>query len=190
MFRPCLTAAALAVALAAPASAQDLSESMQIYLDTYVRPWMQDPVIVRAILAQNAEHAALTPAQIDALDQRWRAEAEEGEGRLIAAVRGTAASQFLNDRMAESAGAISEVILMDAVGLNVAATGLPSDYWQGDEAKHQDTYRVGPDAVHIGEIEFDRSSDTFQGQVSATIVGADGQPIGAITLGIDAESLF
>ena len=36
-------------------------------------------------------------------------------------------------------------------------------------AKFQETHGVGPDAVHFGEVEFDESSQQYQGQISVTI---------------------
>ena len=86
---------------------------------------------------------------------------------------------------------ITEVIVMDAKGLNVAASGATSDYWQGDEAKYQETYPKGPGAVHFGEVEFDESSQTYQAQISITVTDPDtGRPIGAMTVGVDAEVLL
>ena len=80
---------------------------------------------------------------------------------------------------------------MDALGLNVAASDTTSDYWQGDEAKFTETYGVGPDATHLGDIELDESSQSYQGQISMTIVDpATGSAIGAITVGVNADALL
>lgn len=79
---------------------------------------------------------------------------------------------------------------MDSVGLNVALSGVNSDMWQGYEAKNQQTYSVGPDAYHFSEVELDDSTRTYQVQISMTIVDPDtGAGIGAITVGVDAETL-
>jgi hypothetical protein len=77
---------------------------------------------------------------------------------------------------------------MDDKGLNVGQSSMTSDYWQGDEAKWQKTYAVGADAFHVSEVEFDESSQSYQVQISTTI-SQDGQPIGAITLGVNAEMI-
>jgi hypothetical protein len=42
--------------------------------------------------------------------------------------------------------------------MNVGQSDVRSDCWQGDEAKWQQTYLKGADAIHIGEVEFDESS--------------------------------
>ena len=63
-------------------------------------------------------------------------------------------SQWLMDQESATAGFVTEVFVMDNKGLNVAQSAVTSDYWQGDEAKWQQTYLVGPDALHISEVEF------------------------------------
>lgn len=79
---------------------------------------------------------------------------------------------------------------MDAKGLNVGQSDVTSDYMQGDEAKHQKTYVAGPKSTFIDEVEFDDSSQTFQTQISRTIIDpADGKAIGAITVGVNVENL-
>jgi len=61
---------------------------------------------------------------------------------------------------------------------------------QGDEAKWQKTYQAGPDAVFIDEVEFDDSTQSFQTQLSATVVDpATGEAIDAITIGVNVEKL-
>ena len=88
-------------------------------------------------------------------------------------------------------GTISEVFVMDEHGLNVAASAPTSDMWQGDEAKFTETFPKGPNATHFGDVEFDESSQTFQGQISIPIVdSATGEVVGAMTIGVNAEALM
>ena len=101
------------------------------------------------------------------------------------------AATFLREQVEASGGVITEVFIMDARGLNVAASATTSDFWQGDEAKHSETYGKGVDAVHFGEVEFDESTQSYQGQISMTLTDpATGEAIGALTVGVDAEALF
>jgi hypothetical protein len=79
---------------------------------------------------------------------------------------------------------------MDSKGLNVGQSAETSDYWQGDEDKWQKTYLVGPDAIFVDGVEVDDSSGALQSQVSLPITDPDsGDVIGAITLGINVDSL-
>lgn len=186
------TAWAAAFCLATlPASADEFGAAMQTYLETEVMGWAQNPVLVEAIRNQNARTTAFSQAEIDALDAAWRAEVGQTEQPTISPVMNNAAADFLRERVAAAGGAITEIFLMDARGLNVAASDTTSDMWQGDEAKFTETYPNGPGSVHLGDIELDQSSQRFQGQISMTLTDPDtGAAIGAITVGVDAEALM
>lgn len=173
------------------APAAEPNAAMQAFLQDHIAGWAQDPVLIDAIAAQNARTAGYDAARIEVLDQQWRAEVGTGASDLVDSVLTNAAADFLRAQMAQSGGMVTEVFVMDAVGLNVAASGPTSDYWQGDEAKFQQTYSVGAGAVHYSEIEFDESSQSYQVQISLTLTDpASGAPVGAMTVGVDAESLM
>jgi hypothetical protein len=182
----------LALALPAlPALADDFSAAVRSYLETDIRTWANDPRIVAAIVAQNAETAGYTPADIDRLDQHWMGEVGASDRTLVDVVLDHPVSEMLRDRIASSGGMITEAFVMDAQGLNVASALPTSDYWQGDEAKFSETFPMGADAVHLSEVEFDESSQSYQVQVSFPIVDpATGNVVGAITVGVDAGRLF
>lgn len=190
--KPIAATATLAAALfGSAAMANDFAPAMQNFLDTEIRAWAEDPIIVAAIIAQNAAHEGLQQSEIDALDAAWMAEVGTADTPTIAPVLGNAVSDFLRQRSAESGGVITEIFVMDNLGLNVATSDVTSDYWQGDEAKFTETFLQGAGAAHFSEIEFDESSQTFQGQISMTIVDPQsGEPIGAMTIGVNAESLM
>ena len=182
-----LTALSLGPALAGTAE----EAAMQAFLDARIRTFATDPVIIAALTAQNARTAGLAQTEIEAMDQTWRAEVGAAETPTITPVLGNAASDFLRGQVEAAAGAITEVFVMDVVGLNVASSGVTSDYWQGDEAKFTETFGKGPDAAHFGDIERDESTGTYQAQISLTLVDpATGTPIGAMTVGVNAEALF
>ena len=185
-----LSATALAVVLAGAAHANDFAPAMQAYLEGEIMAWANDPVIVEAIAAQNARTDELPQSEIDALDQAWRGEVGSDATPTIDPVLSGAAADFLRARVGESGGVITEIFAMDARGLNVAASSVTSDYWQGDEAKFSQTYPAGAGAMHLSEIEFDESTQTYQGQISITITDASGEPVGAMTVGVNAEALM
>jgi hypothetical protein len=186
-----LPIAILAALSAAPAAANDYMPAIESFLAAEIAPWRTDPRLAEAIMAQNAMTGGYSQADIDRLDAAWRAEVGSADSALIAGVLDHAASAVLRDWVAASDGAITEVFVMDAMGLNVAASAVTSDYWQGDEEKHSETYAKGPDAVHISEIEFDESTQSYQAQVSVPIVDpASGQVVGAMTVGLNADRLF
>ncbi|MFD2173809.1 PDC sensor domain-containing protein [Rhodobacter lacus] len=181
----------LCLALAAlPAQAEDFTAQVTAKVESELRAWGTDPALIDAVKAANAAHADITQDQIDALDKAWRAETETATQPTIEAILALPQSRALLDKVERSRGMVSEVFVMDEHGLNVAQARATSDYWQGDEAKFQETYPKGPDAVHVSEVEFDESSDTYQVQASFTVNDPEtGAPIGAMTVGLNAEMI-
>lgn len=156
-----------------------------------VQPILSMPILVDAVRAQNDEHAGLSDADIAGLDAEWRESAGTGHSPLVDAVLSHELSAFLRSIQDESNGQITEIFVMDNRGLNVGQSVITSDYMQGDEAKWQRTFLQGPDAVFVDELEFDDSTSAFQSQVSGTIVDPEtGEPIGAITVGVNVETLL
>lgn len=185
-----VTAAAIA-AWCTPVMASDPSAAMAQYVRESVMQWAADPTVINAVIARNSETSGLSEAEIVAMDNAWRGEVGASSTPTIDSVVGASASDFLRQHVGEAGGLISEVFVMDTVGLNVASSGVTSDYWQGDEAKFQQTHGAGAGAMHVSEIEFDESAQTYQGQVSFTLSDpATGAPIGAVTVGLNAEAFF
>ncbi len=185
-----LIALALA-ALPATGFANEFAPAMESYLDRNVMPWATNPVLLDALRAQNAANAAVDQARIDELDAAWQGEIGTGATPTIDPILSNAAADFLRQQVEASGGAMTEVILMDSHGLNVAVSHVTSDMWQGDEEKFTQTYAAGPDGRHFGEIEKDESTGRYQSQISFTVVDPDsGEPLGAMTVAVDAESLL
>jgi len=182
--------AGMLFAQATPAAANDFAPQMRAYFDSKIKPLLADPELIAAIKAQNEKHGGLDAAKIDTLDKQWRAEAKTGSGPLVGDLMGRPVSAKLKAFKQASGGVVVEIFLMDNKGLNVAQADLTTDYMQGDEAKWQKTFSVGPTAVFIDEVDFDESSKTFQAQMSATVVDpAGGVAIGAVTVGLAVEKL-
>ncbi|PCJ04456.1 MAG: hypothetical protein COB16_18575 [Rhodobacteraceae bacterium] len=183
--------ATIAPVFATPVFANEYAPAMSAYLEAEIRHWVQSPILVDAINAQNQKTGSYDQSVIDRLDQAWRSEIGTPSTPTITPVIENAAADFLRGQVLASGGQVTEIFIMDALGLNVASSGIISDMWQGDEAKFSATYSVGPDAVHLGNVELDESTQSYQGQISLTITDpATGLSIGAITIGIDAEFLI
>lgn len=193
LLRPALLAFGLAATLslvAAPLAQDEFTAPLTELAKGEIAAFASDPALVAAIVAQNAVTGAYDQAEIDALDAQWRAEVGTASKPLIDATLANAASQYLAGVQAASAGKYTEIFVMDAKGLNVGQSTLTSDYWQGDEDKFTASFGAGADAVHIGEIEQDESTQIFQSQVSVPIADpATGAVIGAITVGVDVSML-
>lgn len=176
---------------AAPALASDAHVApMTDFANATVKQWIGNDLVVQAIKAQNSRHAGLSQSDIDKMDKDWRAQTDAGSKPMIDAVLGNALSRFLADQKSATGGLVTEIFVMDNRGLNVGQSDVTSDYWQGDEAKWQKTYSAGAGAIFIDEVEMDESSQTFQSQLSMSIVDpASGQVIGAITVGVNVDAL-
>jgi hypothetical protein len=177
-------AAAIAAVSAGPAAAA--GQIPAAYVEQ-VRAWSQDPTVVITLRAWNARHAELTQAEIDRLDQDWRKQTESEQKPLIAEILGAPLSAMLTHLQAKSGGKLIESFVMSTRGLNVGQSAVTSDYWQGDEAKFQESFGRGADAVHYGEVEVKDTGRRAQ-QVSLTITDPEtGEPIGAITAEFDLD---
>ena len=180
----------LALILAAPARADEFTAPLTALANGEIKAFASDPVLIAAIVAQNAITAGYDQAKIDALDTQWRAEVSAASKPLIDATLGNAASQYLKGVQDAAGGKYTEIFAMDAKGLNVGQSTLTSDYWQGDEDKFTKSFGAGADAVNLGEVEQDESTQIFQSQVSVPITDpATGALIGAITVGVDVSAL-
>jgi hypothetical protein len=177
------------ILFASPAFSNEYADQLTALAKDTLKQIAQNSELVAAVEAQNAETAGYDQAKIDALDKQWRAEVDASSKPLIDSVLSNAASAYLTKVQDESQGQFTEIFAMDDKGLNVGQSGVTSDYWQGDEGKWQNTYLVGPDAIDIGDVEQDESTQTFQSQVSLPIVDSSGKPIGAITFGVNVEFL-
>lgn len=153
-----------------------------------IKKWANDPVIVQAIKEQNEAHNTLSLIEIEKLDKEWRLQINNVNRPLVEAIKQKKISEFLVDKQLKSDGLYREIMVMDNRGLIVGGSIVSSDYWQGDEAKWRQTFKVGPGAVFIDNVAYDDSAEAFQAQVSLTISEGDAA-IGAITVGIDTEKM-
>ncbi len=177
--------------LATPGQEDVYRVPLQAYAEEQLSTWLENDALIQAIRDQNAAHANLTQADIDQLDLDWRAQRKEASKPLIDDLLGRPASEWLRGQQADTANFVTEVFAMDNHGLNVAQSVETSDYWQGDEAKWQQTYGNGSGDIHISEVEYDDSTGSYQSQVSMPITDpATGELIGAITFGINVQSLL
>ena len=166
---------------------QAVQELLIAYLDEEVRAWAQDQVITDAIRAQNEVTGEYSQERILTLDEAWRASVSYPDTEIIADIVQNDASNYLREQVTQSLGMISEVFVMDARGLNVAASQPTSDFWQGDEEKYTKPYMRWSAGLHMSDIEYDESTESYLAQLSFTINDPEtGDPIGAITVGVDA----
>ena len=160
----------------APQKVVDLAQSKLVNLGA-------DPVIVKAVQAENAKGKTL--AQIQEMDKQWRDTA--GIADYMKAMMESECGKYLR-KIQEGQAFYAEIFVMDNQGANVAMTDKTSDYWQGDEAKFKESYKNGAGALHISDVAFDDSTQAYLVQVSVPVKDGD-KVIGAITIGVDVDKV-
>jgi len=143
--------------------------------------WGTDPVIIEAVKAENAKRKTLD--QIKAMDEQWKA--TPGIVDFMSKLMESECGKHLRN-LQEQTPYFAEIFVMDNQGANVAMTDKTSDYWQGDEAKFIEAYNEGAGGIHISDVEFDESTQTYLVQVSGPVKDGD-TVIGAVTIGIDVD---
>lgn len=165
-----------------------LSEPEQrMLLDAFLKQATQlatEAHIQQALRSQNA--TPWSPEQIAQHDQRWIEEVQQGQSQLANTMLRSELSQWLVQWQQQFSGRVAEVILMDAQGRNVAISAITSDYWQGDEIKYQPVF-AQPVNYLLDSVHFDASSQRFLVQLTVPVKTASGEPLGALTLGLDVE---
>lgn len=179
----------ITASVGAAVGANEFEGALRNLVDEQIGQIVADPALVAAIQAQNTRHAGMSAQEIEALDLKWRSEVGDASTPTIDPVINGAVADRLRGYLDQGAGLYTEIFVMDNLGLNVAASSTTSDYWQGDEAKWQETFAKGAGAVHISDVELDESTQSYQAQVSVSIVDADGNAIGAATFGVNVEHL-
>ena len=145
-------------------------------------------IIPYAVQAQNTRYGDMTQQVIDELDAQWRRERDLDAQPLISAVLSNPTSSYLTRVQAQSLGLYTEIFVMDRNGVNVGQSNISSDFWQGDEAKFQQTYDLGAGSVFVDEPEFRDDVRVWVVQVN-TSIDQGGLPIGAATFEVNLTEL-
>jgi hypothetical protein len=147
-----------------------------------IEAWGKDPVIVKAVLAQNALKMSLD--QIKEIDSAWIAGKAEDRVRELLA---NTCSARIKALVAQNPSYV-EAFAMDDQGGNVCLNQKTSDYWQGDEAKWQKSFNGGSGQVFVDKPHYDPSSHAVLVQVSVPVFEGS-KTVGAITVGLDPTKL-
>lgn len=164
------------------------------YVMTHVKPFINDPIIVDAAKARNAEMNKLHQRQLDTLDIAWL---DRTDPYLIDSRMSNKASEWLRKKVdalnggpgGAKAGPIEEIFVCDDIGFNVGETDLTHDMNQGDETKYWKSVGNGPDGIVAEKVGPDGGFPHIS-QVSIAIKDpATGQSVGFATIGINIDKL-
>lgn len=143
----------------------------------------------RSMIEAGSQHLGYTDADIKRLDQSWVNAFQSGNDQIPDQLTHTGLSQTLNTIKKLSGGIVTEIILTDERGLNLAITDITSDFYQGDEEKFIKATKLAPDEYYIDQIAYDASTRLFQVNVSFPLYDQanSSKLIGVMVMGIDIE---
>ncbi|MCM8527234.1 MAG: hypothetical protein NE327_12005 [Lentisphaeraceae bacterium] len=159
------------------------SDKVKAFVVKSLIPLMNNKVFVEETKKQN--DAKISLDEIKKIDKEWQA--AEDFLPIQEKLTGNACANEIN-KVIKSIPGIKEAFVMDNQGAVVGENDLTSDYWQGDEAKWQNSFNGGKGGVDVGKVKFDKSANSQLQQISIPIV--DGNTvIGAVTFGIDISKI-
>lgn len=159
--------------------------------DAYVFRRIIDVGILAKVptLREVAATASRAPRDLEAvlqLDRQWQLESAPPPS--LVGLYENAASRFLRDVTAADP-IYSEVLLTDRQGALVAASGVTTDYYQGDESWWREA--VGTGRVSVGDVEWDESARVFAIDIAMPVLDpADDSVVGALKVVADSRELF
>lgn len=169
----------------------DLSPSEKESIRKVSEPWFakikSNADVVAALIRQNADNREKTTNQLRQIDEQWQLAFKVGNFNYAQVIVNKPVSRLLMQLRASSNDLLSEIIVMDERGYNLAVAEMTSDYWQGDEDKYLQVYSKAPTTFYFDQIKYDASSRRFQVQVSTQILDKSQKPLGVVTLGIDVD---
>jgi len=166
----------------AMANAEQAPESVKKLAHTLME-YGNNAILVRAVKMQNPKGVSLN--EIKAIDTKWKA--TSGVDSFMQELLDNSSAKELA-KIEKSKPYFIELFLMDNQGANVAMTNKTGDYWQGDEAKWQESFKNGKGALHVGKVKFDESVQAYLVQVSVPVMDGE-KAIGAITFGVNLDEL-
>ncbi len=163
-------------------AAFEITPPIQKELDRHievVKGWAANPVIVKAVLAQNEK------GPIAGMDNaKWKTVRRSDD--LIKGFQTNEAGQFLWQKCTESHGTYAEAFLSAEKGEKVAFFEKTTSYIHKGMPKFDAPFNTGK--PWQGQPEFDESSQTHQVQVSVPVVNG-GRSIGVLVVGVSLSNL-
>ena len=116
---------------------------------------------------------------------------KEGGGELVSELVDRPLSDWFRERVDATAGLVVEIFATDNIGLNVGQSNVTGDYWQGDEAKYEQTIKYGQGTVHFSDMELDVENGVYQAQILAPVKDPETEEwIGVMIFSVNVQSLL
>lgn len=153
-----------------------------------IERWKRLPGLEQLLLNAGREAVADNTTSLADMDAEWRAAFLRNDIGYPLRVVNQEISTKLREIKNESQGLITEIIITDSRGANVAISDMTSDYWQGDEKKFTEAFGKPSNSVYFSDITYDESTQLFQVQLSMPLNSDVAEkPLGVMVLGVNVE---
>ena len=160
----------------------EMTAAVQTELDkltSVVSGWASDPVIVKAVVAQNGKGPL---SEMD--NPKWKT-LRRSDPR-VKEFQSNPAGQFLKFKVETSSGTFTEAFLNGAQGEKAAFVEKTTSYIHKGQPKFDVPF--GGAKSWQGKPEFDESVQTYQIQISVPVLN-NGKSIGALVVGVNLTHL-
>lgn len=146
----------------------------------------KSPEIQRALSFQKVLSSKTKP-ELDQIDVAWQEASKNGNAKFMDKYLLKSANQYLHELVSKEQSILSEIIVVNTKGYNIAVDPMTSDFWQGDEDKFLKAINLKEGSFFEDLIVYDASSHTFAVQFSTPFWTDDGRLQGVITFGVDVD---
>lgn len=163
-------------------------EHIRKLLSRKIERWRHLPGLEKLLKEHNLRAAARGQEVLIAMDTEWRSAFLRNDPDFAYKTVDKAMSAELREIKKQAKNLLTEIIITDVYGANVAISDITSDYWQGDEEKYTGVFGKPADSVYFSDITYDESTKLFQVQMSVPLYAtSNADPLGVMVLGINVE---
>lgn len=156
-----------------------------------IERWKRLPAIEPALRAANDRNSQLSQKEMAVRDQRWIQAFIANDYAYPVELINQPLSAELREIKKQAQNMITEVIVTDNRGLNVAISDMTSDYWQGDEEKFSRVIGKPANSIFFSDINYDESTKRFQLHLSVPLHSEKTlTPLGVMIFGVDVENVL
>jgi hypothetical protein len=156
-----------------------------------VERWKRLPKLEAALKERNLKSRRFSKQEIAERDKKWMQAFMQDDFSYSIELVDQELSAHLREIKKQSQDIITEIIVTDARGLNVAISDMTSDYWQGDEEKFTEVFSQPANTMHFGDINYDESTKRFQLHLSVPLYTEEKfEPLGVMVFGVDVEKVL
>lgn len=156
-----------------------------------IERWKHLPKLEMLLKEHNLKSHRFSKQEVEERDKKWMQAFMQNDFSYSIDLVDQALSAQLREIKKQSQDMITEIIVTDARGLNVAISDMTSDYWQGDEEKFTEVFSKPANTMHFGEISYDESTKRFQLQLSVPLYTEEKfEPLGVMVFGVDVEKVL